>query len=344
MKNEKTDSSKLIDKTKNENDMKQSFYYVAYVDILGYKDYFQSSSNDTESFLLTIEEAIQETFDQIESYYPIKKRSSEYSIEPQIRIFSDNILICTKCKQKNADNYIPFLRLVKLMANLQLMFINNYQLIVRGSIVKGKFYINDRFVFGEAIIDAYEMESKKAVFPRIILHKEEVDKIIKYINENDDGISDVKLEIEKLKALTTISIGKEKDGSYFAQYLPAYNTRYINESSFTVAEVFTDNTAEDKYTSNSVVPLHYDKEVEDKLKAHKQSITKKINDDCNYKSNEKIDDEKKIELRKSIINKYLWIIDYHNRACQMTRMDKLKIEPKICINSLLHQLYIETEA
>ncbi len=343
MEHEKDEFVDLKDGADHSKGMKQSKYYVAYMDILGYKDFFQSHPNDTELFLQTISEAVQETINQIESYKLIKDQSSVDSLEPQIKIFSDNILICTRCKKTNEDNFIPFLRLVKLMANIQLMFINKYHLVVRGSIAKGNFYIDERFVFGQALITAYEMESKEAVYPRIILQKDEVNKILEYINGKDDEKSNMKkkISIDNIKALCAISIGKEKGGSYFANYLPAYNANYINLSKFEISETFTYNTMDDNNEKHNKMPLYNKIKVKEKLLSHQQSIIKKINDECNYNTFDNLENKKLIEAKRAIIDKYIWIIDYHNRACEITQLRNLKIEPKLCINSHLHQLYIE---
>lgn len=53
-------------------------------------------------------------------------------------------------------------------------------IICRGAIAYGKFFHNNKILFGPALVDAYETESKAAMYPRIILDKS----IIKSFKEN----------------------------------------------------------------------------------------------------------------------------------------------------------------
>ena len=47
-----------------------------------------------------------------------------------------------------------------------------YGYFIRGSIVKGKLYHRDNTVFGEALVRAYDFESKIANFPRVIISRD----------------------------------------------------------------------------------------------------------------------------------------------------------------------------
>lgn len=46
---------------------------------------------------------------------------------------------------------------------------NSVGWLVRGGITIGDFYIDDMFVWGAALVKAYELEEKIAVYPRVIL-------------------------------------------------------------------------------------------------------------------------------------------------------------------------------
>lgn len=44
-------------------------------------------------------------------------------------------------------------------------------IVCRGAIAYGKFYHDDKYLFGPALVDAYETESKAAMYPRVIVDK-----------------------------------------------------------------------------------------------------------------------------------------------------------------------------
>ncbi len=87
----------------------------------------------------------------------------------KVRIFSDNILAAAPIGKRDpktaALEVINFCR-----------FFQTYALCkgfpVRGAITCGNFYSNEIFVYGEALVQAYEMESQRAVYPRIIIDKD----------------------------------------------------------------------------------------------------------------------------------------------------------------------------
>jgi hypothetical protein len=54
---------------------------------------------------------------------------------------------------------------------------------VRGAVVRGPLYHDDRMVFGEALIRAYRLESEVARYPRIILERKIIDDISKATEE-----------------------------------------------------------------------------------------------------------------------------------------------------------------
>ena len=87
--------------------------------------------------------------------------------EIEYRIFSDNILVCYK-EAKHPYSAFFLESYLRLIATIQRVFFEGYQLIVRGGVTKGPLYLTRDFVGGKALIDAVELE-ESAVYPRIVV-------------------------------------------------------------------------------------------------------------------------------------------------------------------------------
>ena len=321
--------------------VKQSKYYVGYMDILGYKDFFEKHEDDTENFLNTIEEAFNEAIEEMRSY---EKTSYYTEFKPIIKVFSDNILIALKCKYKNIDNYFPYMRLVILMANIQLRFITKYELILRGSIAKGMFYLNENMVFGKALITAYEME-QKAGFPKIILEKSEVNEILKYINSNPKDFPERAMA---LAACVTTAIAQDGDGSHFINYLSEY-LKFVNSNNIQLSNFFSLKYKKPSVESEILTELRKDtpESIEKlaQLGIHKDVLIRKINEYGNYddllKGTWNIKD---VEVRRSVLLKYMWVVDYHNKVCELMGLEERKINCTIRTDPQTHQPFVEVLA
>ena len=138
---------------------------VLFLDILGFKKIIQgtvqknSQSRDEEikektSFII-------ETINEMkEVAQPNLNNSSKV-----VSQFSDSIVISF-----NADDQkeIPI-----LFHNLQRLIVKLIarEVLCRGAISYGKLYHKSNMIFGPALVDAYETESKAALYPRVILDK-----------------------------------------------------------------------------------------------------------------------------------------------------------------------------
>nr|WP_317187917.1 hypothetical protein [Acinetobacter gerneri] len=53
---------------------------------------------------------------------------------------------------------------------MQAILVWQHNILLRGALTIGEIYHDENMVFGPAMVEAYELESKVAEFPRIILH------------------------------------------------------------------------------------------------------------------------------------------------------------------------------
>lgn len=168
-------------------------YYLAYFDILGYKSFFKNDENPYD-FLNVIHGVMDDIHAGVDIAHSIS------SAEIGIRAYSDNILFYIK----DEDNELQAMSALSYLISLtQRRLLEKYSLLIRGGITKGKFYPSNEFVFGKGLIDVYELESKIAIYPRVILSKNI-------------------FSVETIKALEHSGyISKDSDDFYFIQYMNA---------------------------------------------------------------------------------------------------------------------------
>ena len=141
--------------------------YVAYIDILGYKQFFDNHPDKIDLLLDAISNGYQNILRGLNFvnhfYYNIDKII-------ELRCFSDNLLVY--CEAPESNNFKPtLLVLMEVVKEIQRILLLNYGLMIRGAITKGKFAANNFFVFGHALIEAVVNEESYAKYPRVILTK-----------------------------------------------------------------------------------------------------------------------------------------------------------------------------
>lgn len=128
----------------------------------------------------------------------------------KIKIFTDNMVVAYPIIGDGEEELDEILENVsEYQFNLALE-----GLFVRGGVSTGDFYISDDIVFGKALLDAHNIESKIACYPRIILGKDTIKQLQKYINYYEDAPQRSKVLIDT-------------DGQWFLNYLETIFKFYI---------------------------------------------------------------------------------------------------------------------
>ena len=143
-------------------------YFIAYFDILGYKEYFEDKDNDINEFLNSIINLVNDILNRT------TKNTKIFNHQFISKMFSDNFVILVKNDQ-NIGDYNVIRVLSHSLALLQLLFLEKYKIIIRGGITKGDVYVDNQLIFGEGLIRAVDRETY-ANFPRIIIDSERIDK------------------------------------------------------------------------------------------------------------------------------------------------------------------------
>lgn len=141
-------------------DYKTTNHIIAYLDILGATN---KICNDNDfSFLnhlnMFMEDAIEESGGGI---FPHKEKMF-------IKIFSDNILLAIELKENDERRDDKIATLFNTVANIYNEILR-YGYLMRGAIVEGEFFHNDKIVYGKALVEAVHLEEKVANVPRILV-------------------------------------------------------------------------------------------------------------------------------------------------------------------------------
>ncbi len=162
--------------------MKKNGYvdsYVAYLDILGFKDFVNNNSDFNK---------IKELYDDMtETYKNVLNSSAEHLKSEDVKSVTFNIISDSIILSIPKVTHYSLEILVTFVNSLIVTVICNHELLFRGGISKGQFYSNDNITFGPALVEAYTQENKYAVLPRIIIPEKIY---IEYKNKNPNGYID----------------------------------------------------------------------------------------------------------------------------------------------------------
>ena len=314
--------------------------YVAYFDLLGYKEYLKNNPDNAIDFLNFINHGITNTINYIENINNSELIKGIANITIKTKVFSDNILLCMDVLDGDDEKY-RLISFISIVAEIQRGFILQCGLFLRGGIVEGDISFNDDYVFGQGLVDAVDSEAK-AVYPRIIVSKklvellsqntsytkEEAEKAIsleerskkgEHINEEDIFFYQKMLSLAN-KELVCLKIAQNllpcwNDGEFFVSYLYHFSARdFLDQATI---KLILDNIYDVKLSEsnkNELSKLILEDNTEKVLNEHKKQVTNELKKHGNY-ANLLIDEIKSAELREKILKKYVWVMAYHNDMC-----------------------------
>jgi len=183
--------------------------FVAYLDILGFKERVINSENNREGISLLLDSLkICNIFDSRN-----KKATNDTgkyrTINIQSRFFSDSLVFFLEV---NPDDLSHLFLIIRYLQDR----LWEKELLIRGAVVYGDIYLpkgkeERNITLGPAIIKAYELESKVAIYPRVVIDKDLYD----YIDAKSIKAYPFGGERDKLKNY----IRKDRDGIYFLDLL-----------------------------------------------------------------------------------------------------------------------------
>ncbi len=159
---------------------------LIFIDILGFKEHInRTTKSESKNHI----EDINSLFDEIDSYYTLCKDSAGVGqILPKsltITTFSDSIVVSF-----NSNEFSHFFDVIYSVAKYINIKAIEKGFLLRGVIVEGDIFQTTNKIFGPALIEAYELETKASIYPRIIISEEILSKKLRAESSDKRTISD----------------------------------------------------------------------------------------------------------------------------------------------------------
>ncbi len=177
--------------------------YCAFLDVLGFRDKIRTEEERGNLDLLFYEfrECLLEAKPQLDFGRIDKVRGGYKQENWALNFFTDNVAIGLPVDSMDSIEF-----LIMNISAYQLSFASK-GFFLRGGVSKGKHFQDDKMVFGPAIIEAYNIESKKSVNPRIVISPEVFEDLPDHLSFNT-GINPKK-----------DFVNLDTDGNYYINYL-----------------------------------------------------------------------------------------------------------------------------
>lgn len=330
------------------NLLEEKEYYIAYFDILGYKDFCAHASKEQIRNMVSM---IYDAISGIKNYLSKFNNFSFMSIIENIDIkfigFSDNFTFAMQVEEGKYEIY-RLLAFLSIIADIQRNFIVRYGLLVRGGVVKTTAFIGENIIQGNGIIEAVDLEYK-AIYPQIIISKsifseihqlhfltyEELDYGGAVQNKIDKGIELTSDEqkfmvnvqsryTEELIALTWKDniLMRSNDERPFLNYM--YNLDIIRECIKSKVPFVIIQDWLQQFIPHISFQAPSKEYIESFIQAHRLVLMDKIK---RYGTYVDIDINSTIELyaREKIIAKYIWLWMYHNKICELYELPEFQV-------------------
>lgn len=158
----------MVLNTENDNhEPEMRPHIVAFLDILGFKERINNFLNHKDQQILSIlksalDDSKKRVIDPFENYF------NNSAIKINIKQFSDCISISIPYYENEDIFYAKFILLINMLRMYQTLLFNK-NIYIRGAISSGKHYEDENMIFSEGLIKSHLIESKKAIYPRILI-------------------------------------------------------------------------------------------------------------------------------------------------------------------------------
>ncbi len=151
-------------------------HVVAFIDILGFRNFVKSGRVDSV----------------VNDYQNILEKMRKFWSEAEIKkkfkstLFSDSIIISAELSGDISTKRKVYKSLCIAIAHLQVEMLSK-DIWIRGGVSHGKMKFktgNDTLIYGKAFVNAYELETNVAKFPRVVIDPDSID-YLEFNNKNE---------------------------------------------------------------------------------------------------------------------------------------------------------------
>ncbi len=135
-----------------------SYRYFAFLDLLGYKELIK---NDLSNGQEQLKHKLTDSFNGL-------AQINEADIS--LKAISDSIFVSLN------NEALGFIYFASILQQLQISFLKN-GLLLRGGVAYERHFENSKVTYSMVLVEAYKLESEKAVFPRILIHPAIIEKL-----------------------------------------------------------------------------------------------------------------------------------------------------------------------
>lgn len=183
---------------------------VAFLDILGFSNSIRTTTEaDDSQFLVDrILVAISDSREHVR-----QSLAEEFASYPNcwgLKFFSDNLVVAYPFEGNDISPVLAAWFIIRCVQRYQLrMVLNGF--FLRGGLTEGPICLTDDIIFGSALLECYELESKASIVPRVILAERLQQMMAKSVREQSNPIP----------TDASNSICRDIDGWWFVSYLEA---------------------------------------------------------------------------------------------------------------------------
>lgn len=217
---------------------------VAFIDVLGFQDLVAETVDSGGKEIEQKIKALAAAYDTIHEVW--KRDAAEQKRE--VTIFSDSVVISFESESENAA--------LITLAEIKIMICELLQrgILCRGAITFGKLLHNPRYIFGPALIEAYLLESRAALYPRVILDRHT------FVAA---GFHEAKrLREQKNLEFARSVVKRDSDGMYYIDYFctsfkEVENVKYFKKCTDSVGEIIRKGLMGSAHQSRAHVRVKY---------------------------------------------------------------------------------------
>lgn len=177
---------------------------IAFIDILGFRNLVNETVEKdfvNQAKLTSLVKALNLINEEFESLI----RAGELPYSFMITYFSDSIVLSLP-----KVNTVGLLSVFEVLKRIQIKLVN-FEILLRGGIVVGKVIHQPNFILGPAMIEAYDLESKSALYPRITIDPDIMEILVRQSEMTDELYSVKEFDFHK-------TFEADFDNTYYIDY------------------------------------------------------------------------------------------------------------------------------